>query len=592
MFDIPIAIRRYHDAINDVFGKVSTALSQFRIYDSMESIDASLDDLLVQEIRRVMVSFVKLCAHVVKYRQSSRLKRLRQDFKSIFDEDSGLNDEMTKFEHALQQKGEIERTITLAQVVDTRKDMVQILEHVIVFSKTFEETQKQLQSFKDDTDRKKALEKIRDSLSVPSTVRLDTKSTQTCTNIAAKCCNGTGSWITMHESYKHWTESQDQREISHVLLVSGPPSSGKSSAAALITKRLEEAKDRTYVAHYFFPASAKRSDDERDTVRYVLKYMAFQIARVDDTVRKQLSKACDEGSVALRGTASLERLWTDLKIGATGSGATYYLVFDGLENLPHEQAKMLLSLIFSSKLAGQSARRVRVLLTGTDNLLSASSMRNALRIQMEEHNGPDMRIIINEKLNTEGLLQHAEPGSDRQKAREKVLDKLPKNVGGSYSLMKFGMDNVIRILSTRTAIKDLDKMLTGSINSHEVAINQLQRSLTAKEIDELNELLKWVLFSKTALALDQLESAMVCSARQRNDKLHMLTDDDHEVSFLGYKVSSRVTGIHNHEQVLSRPQDRGWLRLWPGQCRRLCQKEDTRFWQVLTTNNQYVYQDQ
>ncbi|KAL2284634.1 hypothetical protein FJTKL_08733 [Diaporthe vaccinii] len=119
VFDIPIAIRRYHHAINDVFGKVSTALSQFRIYDSMESIDASLDDLLVQEIRRVMVSFVKLCAHVVKFRQSSRWKRLRQDFKSILDEDSGLNDEMTKFEHALQQKGEIERTIRLAQVVDT-----------------------------------------------------------------------------------------------------------------------------------------------------------------------------------------------------------------------------------------------------------------------------------------------------------------------------------------------------------------------------------------------------------------------------------------------------------------------------------------
>lgn len=514
MFDIPVAIKGYHDAINDVFGKVSTALSQFRIYDSMESIDASLDDLLVQEIRAVMVSFVKLCAHVVKYRQGSRWKKLRQDFKSIFDDDSGLNREMTKFQDALQRKHDIEGTITLAQVADTRKDMVQILEHVIIFSKTSEETQKRLQSFKDDTDRKKALERIRDSLSVPSTVRLDTKSTQTCTNIFAKCCNGTGSWVTEHESYRLWTESKDEKDSSHVLFVSGPPSSGKSSVTAMITKRLEESKDRTYVAHYFFPASAKRSEDERDTVRYVLKYMAFQIARVDDSVRKALSKACDEGSVTLRGTASLERLWMDLKIGATGSGATYYLVFDGLENLPDNQASMLLNLIFSSKLAGQSARPVRVLLSGTEKFLSAPSMRNALRIEMAQHNGPDMRIIINEQLTKRGLLQHAEPGSDREKARGKVLDKLPKNVGGSYSLLKFGMDNVIRILSTRTAIKDLDKMLTGSINSHEVAINQLQRSLTGKEISELNELLKWVLFSKTALTLDQLESAMVCSPHQ------------------------------------------------------------------------------
>ncbi|KAK7717935.1 hypothetical protein SLS63_010585 [Diaporthe eres] len=343
VFDIPVAIRRYHDAINAVFSKVSTALSQFRIYDSMESIGASLDDLLVQEIRKVMVSFVKLCAHVVKYRQGSRWRRLRQDFKSIFDEDSGLKEEMTKFEDALQQKRDVERTITLAQVVDTRKDMVQFLEQFIVFNKTFEDTQKRLQSVKDDTDRKKALENIRDSLSVPST-----------------------------------------SETSHVLLVTGPPSSGKSSATAIITKHLEEFKDRTYVAHYFFPASAKRSDDERDTVRYVLKYMAFQIARVDDSVRKALSKACDEGSVSSRGSASLERLWTDLKIGSTGSGATYYLVFDGIENLPDDQANMLLDLIFSSKLGEQSARRVRVLLSGADDkFLWTPSMRNTPRIQME-----------------------------------------------------------------------------------------------------------------------------------------------------------------------------------------------------------------
>ncbi|KAK7717936.1 hypothetical protein SLS63_010586 [Diaporthe eres] len=123
-----------------------------------------------------------------------------------------------------------------------------------------------------------------------------------------------------------------------------------------------------------------------------------------------------------------------------------------------------------------------------------------------------MKAIIEEKLNMRGLLQHAKAGSDREKAREDILDKLPKNVGGSYSLLKFGMDNVIRILSTRTAIKDLDEMLTQSINSREVAIDELQRSLTGKEINELNELLKWVLFSGTALTLDQLESVMYLSS--------------------------------------------------------------------------------
>lgn len=508
MFEIPVAIKRYHDAINDVFSKVSTALSQFQVYDSMNSLDASLDGLLVQEIGSVMLSVVKLCAHVVKYRQGSWLRRLRQDVKSIFDEDSDLNGEMATFKDALQHLRDIEGTITLAQVVDTRKGM---------------------KSVNDDTDRRKTLEKLRDCLNVPSTVRLDTKSTQTCTTIYSKCCNGTGQWIPTHAAYREWTEAKD-KDTSHVLVVSGPPSSGKTTATAMIIKRLEEKKDRTYVAHYFFPASAKRSEDERESVWSALKYMAFQIARVDDIVRNALSKACDAGAVLLSGSGRLDDLWTNLHIGATGQKTTYYMAFEGVENLPDDQAEMLFNLICSSKLAGPSAARVRILLSMTDDkFMSASIIRNALRIRMEQQNSLDMSKIIEEKLNTRGLLQNVKPGSDRHKAKKAVLERLPQNVNGSYSLLKFAMENVIRILSTRTAMQELDKMLTQSINSHEVAIKELQRSLTGEEISELNELLKWVRYSKAPLNLDQLEAAMVCPTYRERPKFQMLTHDNFEV---------------------------------------------------------------
>ncbi|KAI0835757.1 hypothetical protein F5Y06DRAFT_118345 [Hypoxylon sp. FL0890] len=518
VFDIPEAIKGYNDAVDQVFSEVSSALSQFQIYTSMKNVDP----VLIQKIHLVMISFVKLCAHVVKYRQGRKRNRLARQIKSIFDDDSGLGDEMATFKQVLQQQRDVEGTVTLAVVVETQQDLAMLLEQSIVFGKTTEEThqlvqetQKDVQSFKQDADRSKTLIKIRDTLGVPATVRLDTNTTQTCTNYYDRCLSRTGSWIWTHDAYTAWTAPNKDKEASHVLILSGPASSGKTSASALITKRLEEQKGRTYVAHYFFPASTKKSDDEKNPVHSALKYMAFQIARVDATVQKLLGKACDAGPGTFRRSASLETLdtlWGELKIGTSGSSAMYYFVFDGIENLPDKQTEMLLKFVFGSKLAEESAGRVRVLVSGTDDQFASkpgdNRASNALRIRMEDHNGPDMRIMIDEALTKRGMLEHAKPDSDQQRARDKIIEKLPQNVGGSYSRLQFGLDDVIRLLSTRTAVRELDRMLDQPMSSHEAAIKNLQRTLTADEISELNELLKWVLFFNEPMTLEHLEAAM------------------------------------------------------------------------------------
>ncbi|KAI1085491.1 hypothetical protein F5B20DRAFT_5575 [Whalleya microplaca] len=518
VFDIPQAIKGYNDAIDQVFNEVSSALSQFEIYKSAKNVDS----ILIQKIHLVIISFVKLCAHVVKYRQGRKRDRLLRQIKPIFDHDSGLGDEMAEFKRVLQQQRDVEGTVTLAVVYETQHNVAILLEKSVIFEKNIEvmhrlvqETQKDVQYFKDADDRSKTLIKIRDALGVWATVRLDTNTTQTCTSIYDKCLNHTGSWIWNHDAYTAWTAPIKGKETSHVLILTGPASSGKTSASALITKRLEEQKGRTYVAHYFFPASTKKSDEDKTPVLSALKYMAFQLARVDPTVRTPLGKACDAGPGIFRRAASLETLdtlWRELKIGTPGSGATYYLVFDGIENLPNKQTEILLMFVFGPKLAEESAGRVRVLVSGTDDQFTSkpggAKTNSALRIQIGEHNGSDMRIVINEALTNRGMLEHVEFNSDQQRAWDKIVEKLPQNVSGSYSRLQFGLNDVIRLLSTRTSIRELDRMLDQPVSSHETAIKNLQRSLTADEISELNELLKWVLFCNGPMTLDQLEAAM------------------------------------------------------------------------------------
>ncbi|KAJ7619565.1 hypothetical protein FB45DRAFT_981095 [Roridomyces roridus] len=493
VFDIPQAIKGYNDAVDQVFSEISSALTQFHIYGSMEKIYPAL----AKHIHPVLTSFVKLCAYVVKYRQGGRRARLVHQIKSILKDDSGLSDEMAHFKRLLQDLHGVEGTLTLV---------------------TVQGTQKGVQALKDDADRTKTLSKIRDALGVPESVKLDAKTTQTLTNIVNGCVDHTGAWIWTDKTYLAWTAATKEKDASpsasHILLASGPSSSGKTFATALITRRLEDHKgnDRIYVAHYFFSANTQKSDNRND-VAHALKYMAFQIARVDATVHNALGKACDakDASAIFRSSEqNLETLWGELKIGAPGSSAIYYLVFNGLEYLPNDQAELLLEFAFSPKLAGDRAGRVRVLLSGTDDKFVSSKVPidSALRVRVEKNNEGDMRLVVKHALLKRGMLQDRRPGSDQEKAYNKIVEKLPKNVKGSYSLLQFGLENVMRLLSTRSAIRDLDNLLKQSMSSTETAIKALQRSLTTEEIGELNELLKWVLFSAESLTLDQLEAVM------------------------------------------------------------------------------------
>ncbi|KAF4553620.1 Hypothetical protein D9617_6g093510 [Elsinoe fawcettii] len=553
VFDIPGAVKGYNDAIDEVFNEISSVLSQFRLYTATQQIDK----LLIKQIHSVMVSFVKVCAQVVKHRQGSRLERVFKRTKSILEGDTELGGEMAAFKRLLQQQRDVEGTLTLTTVLDTRRDIADVLEQAcstgravqevtLITSETrlvvgeirqiaqdtqrgVEETQKGVKSLNDESNRNSDLKKIREALSVDPNVRLDTRSTQTCKSIHDKCRPGTGSWIWTDDAYKDWTNSADE-DSSHVLLLMGPPNSGKTCASSQITKRLEDVGNRTFVSHYFFTKGSKRSNEKHSELHAALKYMAFQIARVDPTVRSVLGKACEgksgnyptaPGSTAL----TLDELWDALKIGSPSSTAIYYLVFDGIEHLKDGEAKELLDFVFGTRLSSESARRVRILLSGTDDKFKRNSNRDAHCIQIDKHNEEDMRKKLDQMLNEQGILQHATPGSDQQKARDKILEKLPSNAKGSYNFFDSGQTRLLRMLSQRTALEELIDMLD-SVGSHALDIEELEQSLSSVQVDELNQLLQWIVHGQNAFSPEQLDAILYLrSGTESVSSLRHIIDD-------------------------------------------------------------------
>lgn len=122
---------------------------------------------------------------------------------------------------------------------------MQLQDSFAAFGKTVDETHQGVQALKDENDRIKTLTRIRNTLQVSNIVLLDTRTTQTGTNYATQCLPGTGSWIWTNKAFVSWKEGAAKgtdQATPNVLIVSGPPSSGKTFATAQIVKNSRKKK--------------------------------------------------------------------------------------------------------------------------------------------------------------------------------------------------------------------------------------------------------------------------------------------------------------------------------------------------------------
>ncbi|KAJ5016676.1 putative neutral amino acid permease protein [Colletotrichum sp. SAR 10_99] len=244
----------------------------------------------------------------------------------------------------------------------------------------------------------------------------------------------------------------------------------------------------------------------------VMQIHRVLFARVDSTTRKALSPVCHEGPAAFRGSGKnrkLDTLWRQLKIGGSSSTAVYYLIFDGIENLDAEQAGMLLEFAFRSHIGRDPAKRVRFLVSATEErFYGRRDINNSLRIRMKERNNYDMEQIITARLDEPDMLPNPKRGSNQMEARDMIIRTLGRNANGSYALLQHKLDRVSRQLKMGASLEQLEAALDESSSSCDVAIKDLQQALPADHISQLNELLKWILFGQIQFTVPQLEAIM------------------------------------------------------------------------------------
>ncbi|KAI1097658.1 hypothetical protein F4804DRAFT_156074 [Jackrogersella minutella] len=526
LLDIPEQFKSFREAIDGLLETLGPSLSVFRIYERMDQFN-DIEPELRQAIHEVMISFVDICALSIELRDSGKWRKFKSRMKLLIThDDSGIQAEMERFEKLTQSHHSIQSTQTLKVVLDTRSDLTEYLNGESERSQQIASDVASLKAADDkrnsEDTRHKHVQNIKKKFGIEDALYKSFE--DMCDKPRRDCAPNTALWFMEHPEFRRWAE-RDDKESNPLFILTGAPNSGKSVILSSMVHYLRSKYEsptrystRTLIAAHFFPNTTAKDDRDKRPIATALKCIAIQLADQDGAYAKSLSQSCDTKSedASFFRDASCQELWDFLRIGSPKGNTAHYLVLDGLSGLPDEtldnkeQKEQLLKTMCNSVHSS-----VRVLFSARRDTVHTKDLPSHVNSDLEQYNGPDIQRYIEHYLRFIDILQDPEDDA----LRMKVLHTLAKQVGGNFNKAKAALENIREVVASDGLETDIDKVLDESnMNEKQITqtvISQLEEKLTGEEIDELNELLIWVICGRSFFSIDQLSAALVLRFKRR-----------------------------------------------------------------------------
>ncbi|KAF5646220.1 Nacht and tpr domain protein [Fusarium sp. NRRL 52700] len=534
LLEAPKKIREFHEAIDEVFAVVAPSLSQFRIYERIEQF-RKIDTDLTRAIHITMISLVDICALVITLKDpNSKWSKFKSNVKkALLDDDSGLSIELRKFKQAIHGQQSIEATLTLEFALETKHEVSIILAKVFETGKWTEEIASKITTLQQaetkraqDTTKKAYLSKIKEKLGI------EEKELETNREMFKRLCDSrvenSGSWLDNEEAYTSWADA-DAANPRPLLLLLGEKNTGRSTTVSTIVQKLKaryktptERSSRVLLAWYFFPSISDKADKGDPTpARTALKHIALQLAEQDMALAKSIASICEEKDNGTYFTdVSCESLWKDLKLGQPRGDTVYYFVFDGVEKLSKIHADAGTQFFGVIKEASNShapesdPSRIRLMVSGSGDTVKVLGGAESPTINIAKSNASDIESYIKRAMRKYDIFQGND--SKDEASRKKINDKLIEMAGGSFFKVQSTLDRIKDLVDSGGQESELDDLLTESDWGREAisknVVAELQEQLSPQNIEEINELLIWVVYGFEWLSVDQLEAALVSSS--------------------------------------------------------------------------------
>jgi hypothetical protein len=468
-----------------------------------------------------MISFVDVCALSIVLRESGKWKKFKVATKKVlFDDDSGVKDAIDGFRRLVDTQRTIEGPISLEQVLESRQDIRQMLtiacdtqRSIADILNGMENVSKGVDAIVKDVGNRK-LEDIAktNQKKIVEALLLSDDDIQASKSVFIehwkKKFPGTGSWL--HEKpvpeYEKWANRDSH--TNPLLFLTGGSSTGKSFLTSVIIHELQsnyshkaEGSREALVAYHFFPRVSDKGPKDQQPTTTALKCLAIQIAAQDAAYSKSISAWCGvaEKDPRFKGGDS-KWFWDQLKFTDSTRNITYFLILDGLDQCDDRDQLLSLLRTLQHSLSDSDRPRIRLLATGKVETFAEDAFEEVPKIHVPEYNSPEIKYSVDAKLKEFDLFQDQDP--EMMKWRSTIHDKLQELAGGDFFKVDNVLDQINVVVGSGGSDEDLQKILNKAGQDRrqiaQSAIDAANEDLGANEIEELNELLKWVVFGNSS----------------------------------------------------------------------------------------------
>jgi X-X-X-Leu-X-X-Gly heptad repeat protein len=470
----------------------------------------------------ILNDFLGTLKIVHKIATQSRLRKCRTFLNiMLFNDDKGVNDQMTKMENGVRKFVEIEIDEILRGVRGLALHLNKSYEAIVAIEEKEKAISKHLQEIHDvvgvvanGVERlDDGVEKLNDGVERLNKGLDGLRGRQQHVDNLARIRNslglsdnekdwygrnaqqyipaaGTGEWLQSDSDFQTW--SSTEKLSIKVLTMQGEPGVGKSHmisyVVADLNKRYIETKSQESVslAYYYL------SDEKEESFRQCVGYIILQIANKNERYAKAVADACEKQTVLVRA-----KDWWNNLVGALRQEmeGIHFICIDGYDSRARTDAAEAISCIVAYALHDSVDECVstRLMISGTEDLATGCFEHPGVK-RIALGNSNDLEIvsrakiqeIIEEKPELEDILGQAK--QDSLVSEIKSFKHLNAKIAHIRTCKS---DQEVRTVIDRIG-DDWDELL-------EEEVRALHLSLEATEVKQLNEILTWVIGLRHAM---------------------------------------------------------------------------------------------
>jgi len=537
LIDIPRTIGQVYEGIGDLFDEISSFLVTFRIYKRVEQY-ASIDSELLLNTHRLMISFVDICALSIKLLDGGKRTYIKTGIKAVlFRDDSGVQSALNDFRSLIQNQSAVTEAVTLGHVMSMEKGLGDLLATASVTGKIVGHVSEGMDELvAAESDRKIERMTREYSLAVAKRLSLEPdahrESEKVLNRMRRESVQNCGVWLQDIPCYKRWIDPAS--DADPLLLISGNRRSGKSYLVSSIVEELEEAQrdgakiaTKLAIAYTFFERreekSKKDGGGDHKSVAMALRSMALKLADQHMVYLKELASTRDSKKDSAFKSPSPKELWDALKFSSPRSDVIYVLIFDGLDHLSDPVAEELLQVLAeqgrSSPASSGSAKverpRLRILATGRPETFKSFPSSPGFDVSLL--NTSDIKEFIERELKNDVLLK--EQNVEMVEVTKFIRARLPEVARGDYSIVQQKLERIKEAVAADEYSDTIKSILDESPDQDKTkraakVISDLNASLKAQDVKQLNEILMWVIYGLEYLSIDQLRTALWLKSRK------------------------------------------------------------------------------